>query len=77
MECIIELAAAKLSPEDIMQLDEMIDNEASVEELDTRLEGKIENYDNYIQQVIEMVKDYLSDEDEEEEEPEALLEQIA
>ena len=43
MECIIELTAANLSPEDIIQLEEMIDNESSVEELDSWLEGKIEN----------------------------------
>lgn len=59
MECIIEMVTPKLTPEDIIVLDEMIDDDKSVDELDEWLGTKIEDYDSYVNKALEMVKEYL------------------
>ncbi len=65
MECIIEMVTPKLTPEDIIVLDEMIDDDKSVDELDEWLGTKIEDYDSYVNKALEMVKEYLQWEEEE------------
>lgn len=59
---LIGLASGKLSAEDVIELDEMIDDEKSVTEIDAFLASKIADYDKYMKKALEEVKDYLDTE---------------
>lgn len=71
IECLIEMGATDLSPEDIVALETMIENSTPPVEMDAWLSEKIAHYDKYSAQALEEVKYYLSEatEDEELDEP--------
>jgi hypothetical protein len=59
---LVALVSSKLSPEDVIVLDEMIDEEKTASDIDAWLATKIADYDTYMPKALEEVKEYLASE---------------
>ncbi len=63
MEVIIGQVADKLSGDDAIALDEMIDADASVAQIDTWLCTRVDGYDAYVKSAMVETRKYIGGED--------------
>jgi len=63
MEVIIGQVADKLSGDDAIALDEMIDADASVATIDAWLSSKVVGYDEYVKSAMVETRKYIGGED--------------
>ncbi len=60
---MIALVSEGMSEETLHDLETMIENEATVEDIDTRLAHNAPSYEKHIPEIVASVKDYLESED--------------
>lgn len=64
LELLVEKAVPQLTPEDIVELDQLISQDKSVDKIDNWIQTKITDYQSYMLEIEQHIKEYLIPESE-------------